>query len=105
MNNSSWELLEFWDCEIGQNNLATLTLVNGVPSTVHEVSLLGTTGSSINSIVFIKNWLDTIENAGGDYSEYELTMDKINWSETTVGNSNLLTFDDLSHLAQLKNAR
>jgi hypothetical protein len=123
MNNSSWEVLEFWDCNIGNNgdyitwtdnegnvvtvarNTATLTLVNGIPSTIHEVSLLGTTGSTINSIIFVKNWLNAIEDAGGNYSEYELTMDKINWTETTVGNSNLLTFEDLSHLAQLKNAK
>ena len=105
MNNSSWEVLEFWDCEIGQNNFATLTQVTGVPTTVHEVSLLGSTGSTINSILFVKSWLDALVAADADLSEYELTMDKINWSETTVGNSNLLTFDDLSHLAQLKNAR
>ena len=104
MNNSSWEVLEFWDCTIGQNNTATLEKVLGVPTTVHEVSLLGTTGSTINSIIFVKNWINALVNAGADLSEYELVMDKINWSDTTVGNSNLLTFEDLSHIAQLKNA-
>jgi hypothetical protein len=95
--------LEFWDCTIGQNNTATLEKVLGVPTTVHEVSLLGTTGSTINSIIFVKNWINALVAAGADLSQYELTMDKINWSNTTVGNSNLLTFEDLSHIAQLKN--
>lgn len=31
-------------------------------------------------------------------------MDKVNWSEATVGASNLLTYDELSKIAQMRNA-
>ena len=106
MNNSTWNTLEFWDCEINpSNNLATLTQVEGIPATVHEVSFLGTTGSTQESILFVKNWIAAIDAAEGDFSQYYLNMDKINWSDTTVGASNLLTYEELSKIAQMRNAK
>jgi hypothetical protein len=96
MNNSSWNELEFWHCEIGENNVATLTQVVGIPTTVHEVSFLGSTGSTVRSIQFVKSWLQALTDSGADLSQYTLNMDKINWSDTTVGEQNLLTFTELS---------
>ena len=104
MNNSSWDTLEFWHCEIGENNAATLTQVVGIPTTIHEVSFLGSTGSTARSLQFVKSWLQALNDAGADLSQYTLNMDKINWSDTTVGEQNLLTFTELSQLAQLNNA-
>ena len=103
MNNSSWNTLEFWHCEIGQNNAATLTQVAGIPTTVHEVSLLGNTGSTVESIQFVKAWLAALDTAGADLSQYTLIMDKVNWSDATVGASNLLTFSELQQIAQMNN--
>lgn len=100
MNNSTWDNLEFWNCEIGQNNQAALTQV-GVSTNLHEVSLLGTTGSTLNSILFVKSWLAALTAADADLSQYTLNMDKINWSAATVGEENLLTFEELSQIAQL----
>lgn len=105
MNNSSWQDLEFWDCTIDESdNSAVLTQVQGVPVDVHEVSFLGSTGSTQESAIFVKNWLASIDAANGDYSQYFLEMDKVNWSETTVGASNLLTYEELGKLAQMRNA-
>ena len=104
MNNSSWNTLEFWHCEIGQNNTATLTQTSGVPTTVHEISLLGNTGSTLESIQLVKSWLYALDAADADFSQYTLTMDKVNWSDATVGASNLLTFSELQKIAQLNNA-
>jgi hypothetical protein len=106
LNNSTWNTIEFWDCEINPiNNLATLTQVEGIPTDVHEVSFLGTTGSTQESILFVKNWIAAIDAAEGDFSQYYLNMDKINWSDTTVGASNLLTYEELSKIAQMRNAK
>jgi hypothetical protein len=69
------------------------------------VSLLGTTGSTQESILFVKNWIASLVAANANLSEYSLTMDKINWSEQTVGASNLLTFEELGYIAQLNNAK
>ena len=104
MNNSSWNTLEFWHCEIGQNNTATLTQTSGIPTTVHEISLLGNTGSTLESIQLVKDWLYALDAADADFSQYTLTMDKVNWSDATVGASNLLTFSELQKIAQLNNA-
>lgn len=106
LNNSTWNTMEFWDCEINpQNNLATLTQSESIPSTLHEILFLGTTGSTQESILFVKNWIAAIDAAGEDFSQYYLEMDKINWSDVTVGASNLLTYDELSKIAQMRNAR
>ena len=104
MNNSSWNTLEFWHCEIGQNNSATLTQTSGIPTTVHEISLLGNTGSTLESIQLVKDWLYALDAANADFSQYTLTMDKVNWSDATVGANNLLTFSELQKIAQLNNA-
>lgn len=104
MNNSMWSNLSFWHCEADENNFATLTEAVGIPTSIHEVSLLGTTGSTIEGIQFVKQWLNSLVAANVDLSQYTLTMDKINWSDNTVGATNLLTYEDLSHLAQLRNA-
>jgi hypothetical protein len=56
-----------------------------VPTTVHNVSLLGTTGSTTESIIFVKKWLAALREANVDLSQYNLIMDKIDWSDTTVG--------------------
>lgn len=105
MNNSSWQTMEFWDCTIDENdNSAVLTQVQGVPADVHEVSFLGSTGSTQESAMFVKDWIAAIDAADGDFSQYYLEMDKVNWSESTVGASNLLTYDELSKIAQMRNA-
>lgn len=105
LNNSSWNELEFWHCDINENNnQATLTQVVGIPTTLHEMSLLGNTGSTLKSIQLVKAWLQALDAANADLSQYSLSMDKINWSDTTVGASNLLTFEELSKIAQLNNA-
>ena len=105
MNNSSWNNMEFWHCDIGQNNVATLTQVQGIPTTVHEVSFLGTTGSTLESITFVKDWLQALDNANADLGQYTLEMDKVNWSDATVGENNLITFEQLEQIAQLNGAR
>ena len=104
LNNSTWQDLEFWHCTEGSNNSATLSQVTGIPTDLHEISLLGTSGSTVEGITLVKQWLTALVNANADLSEYTLSMDKINWSDSTVGASNLLTYEDLSHIAQLKNA-
>jgi hypothetical protein len=97
--------MEFWDCTIDENdNSAVLTQVQGVPADVHEVSFLGSTGSTQESAIFVKDWIAAIDAANGDFSQYYLEMDKVNWSESTVGASNLLTYDELSKIAQMRNA-
>lgn len=85
------------------DNTALIKEVTGIPTTVHNVSFLGTTGSSLSSILFVKNWLNALITANADLSQYNLIMDKINWSDTTVGENNLLTYDELSYIAQLGN--
>ena len=85
------------------NNTALIKEVVGIPTTVHNVSLLGTTGSTLSSILFVRNWLNALVTANVDLSQYNLIMDKINWSDTTVGDNNLLTYQELSYIAQLGN--
>jgi hypothetical protein len=55
------------------------------------------------SVRFVKEWLNALITAEVDLSRYHLVMDKINWSDTTVGEDNLLTYTELSYLAQLGN--
>lgn len=104
VNNSTWQDLSFWHCEIGENNFATLTEVSGIPTNIHEVSLLGTTGSTRESIEFVRSWIKGLVDSGADLSMYSLSMDKINWSDATVGPNNLLTYEELSHIAKLRNS-
>lgn len=105
MNNSQWENMSFWHATVDSNNFAQLKYISSIPTTVHDVSLLGTTGSTRESILFVKNWIASLRAANVDFSQYTLTMDKMNWSETTVGANNLLTLEELEYLAQFNNAR
>jgi hypothetical protein len=105
MNNSQWSNLSFWHADIVENNVAHLKSLASIPTTIHNVSLLGTTGSTRESILFVKNWIASLVAAGEDLSQYSLTMDKINWSENTVGAANLITFEELGYIAQLNNAK
>lgn len=105
MNNSQWSNLSFWHADVVENNVAHLKSLASIPTTVHNVSLLGTTGSTRESILFVKNWIASLVAAGEDLSQYSLTMDKINWSENTVGAVNLITFEELGYIAQLNNAK
>ncbi|MEE3484852.1 MAG: hypothetical protein VZQ98_11100 [Bacteroidales bacterium] len=112
MNNSSWNSMSFWHTDATNAPSAEFTQVYGfaknpsietgeVPTTVHNVSLLGTTGSTVESIKFVKAWLASLVANNADLSEYNLIMDKVNWSDTTVGAINLLTYDELALIAQL----
>ena len=103
MNNSTWQQMTFWHATTDSNNNATLSLLTGIPTTVHNVSLLGTTGSSLSSIQFVRSWLANLAAANADLSQYNLIMDKINWSDATVGENNLLTYEELAQIAQLGN--
>jgi hypothetical protein len=105
MNNSQWSNLSFWHADVVENNVAHLKSLASIPTTIHNVSLLGTTGSTRESILFVKNWIASLVAAGEDLSQYSLTMDKINWSENTVGAANLITFEELGYIAQLNNAK
>lgn len=95
--------------EIAQNepelldNTALIKEVTGIPTTIHNVSFLGTTGSTLSSLLFVRQWLNVLVAEEADLSQYTLVMDKINWSDTTVGDNNLLTYDELSLIAQLSN--
>lgn len=101
VNNSTWANLSFWNCSVGNNNVATLTEVSGIPTTLHDISLLGTTGSTRESIGLVRSWINALVAADADLSQYTLKMDKINWTEDTVGANNLLTYQELSYIAQL----
>lgn len=114
MNNSSWNNLSFWHTTVQEENQAQFQQVysysrslginhQSIPTTVHNVSLLGTTGSTVESIQFVKKWLASLIEEEVDLSEYNLVMDKINWSDATVGADNLLTYEELSYIAQLGN--
>ena len=103
-NNSSWQTLEFWHSEIDANNNGTFTKLSGVPTTVHSVSLLGSTGQTPESIEFVRSWINNIVAAEGDLSEYTIAMDKINWQDDTVGANNLFTYDELEYLSQMNGA-
>jgi len=51
--------------------------------------------------LFVRNWLNALVAANVDLSQYNLIMDKINWSDATVGSANLLTYSELELLSQL----
>lgn len=112
MNNSSWNNMSFWHTEMQSVSDAEFQQVfgyskqlgilnGGIPTTVHNVSLLGTTGSTLESLQFVKNWIHSLVDDNADLSQYTLVMDKVNWSDTTVGENNLLTYEELGYLAQL----
>ena len=99
VNNTTWNTLEFWNCEI-EGSQGTLTQV-GVPSTLQNIILSGTSCQNLNSINLIKQWIAAIDAAGGDFSNYTFNADNINWG-ISLGNSNLLTYDELSKIAQMQ---
>lgn len=102
VNNTSWDNLEFWHAET-ESNVTTLTKLQHVPYTLKEVHLLGTTGSTQESILFVKDWIANIQANDGDFSEYTLEMDNVRWTIETVGQPNLLTYEELSCIAQMTN--
>jgi hypothetical protein len=95
--------MSFWHATVDGSNNATLSEVVGIPTTVHNISFMGSTGSTLSSITFVKTWLHALVDANVDMSQYNLIMDKINWSDATVGENNLLTYTELSYIAQLGN--
>jgi len=114
MNNSTWNNLSFWHTNVISGASAEFSQVYGIsrdsgieigtfPTEVHNISLLGSTGSTVESIKMVKSWLNSLVTSGADLSQYNLIMDKVNWSDTTVGASNLLTYTELSYIAQLGN--
>lgn len=103
MNNSTWQNMKFYHATVDENNNAQFKELTGIPTTVHNVSFLGTTGSSAVSLQFVRSWLNNLVESGADLSYYNLIMDKINWSDATVGANNLLTYNELALLAQLGN--
>lgn len=106
INNSQWNDMSFWHAETDQDtNITIFRELSIIPTTIHDVSLLGTTGSTQESILFVKNWINSLVNANANLSEYSLTMDKINWSESTVGAENLLSFEELEYISQLNNSK
>jgi hypothetical protein len=100
---------EYYDAiaEIAENNPellennAQIKQLSSVPTSIHNVSLLGTTGSTQESILFVKQWIASLIAANADFSQYSITMDKINWQDSTVGNANLLTYEELGYIAQM----
>lgn len=102
VNNTSWNNLEFWHAET-EDNVTTLTKLQHIPHTLKEVHLLGTTGSTQESILFVKDWIANIQANDGDFSEYTLEMDNVRWTIETVGQSNLLTYQELTCIAQMTN--
>jgi hypothetical protein len=96
--------MSFWHATTDANNNAQLKELTGIPTTVHNVSLLGTTGSSASSLQFVRSWLTNLIADNADLSQYNLIMDKVDWRADNVGGANnLLTYDELSYIAQLGN--
>ena len=109
-NNTTWNTIEFWDASIGSSNLTTFTRCNvnsnytlNVPSSMKSMTLLGTTGNYENSKNLVLNWINTMTANNDTISDKTLIMDRINWSPTTC--DTLLTYDDLSKLAQFNNGK
>ena len=102
VNNTTWNTLEFWDCAL-DGSTATLTLCDSVvPSTLQTLVLNGTSCQNRNSIQLVRNWLRAIQAADGDFSNYTFRADNVNWSPATVGDAYLLTYEELSQLAQMQ---
>ena len=105
LKDSYWNTIEFWDAAIGDVNATTFTRCNvagdytlNVPSSMKSITMLGTTGGYENSKNLVMNWINTILANGDTISDKTLIIDRINWSPTTC--DTLLTYDDLSKLAQ-----
>ena len=108
VNNSTWQSLQFWSDTLVNSDL-TLTpysqdLGGGYSSNIppiHTLKLLGTTCQNYNSLDLVRNWLKSIVATGDDLGDYTLEADKIYWTEDTVGQENLLTYEELALIAQL----
>ena len=108
VNNSTWQSLQFWSDTLVNSDL-TLTpysqdLGGGNSSNIppiHTLKLLGTTCQNYNSLDLVRNWLKSIVATGDDLGDYTLEADKIYWTEDTVGQENLLTYEELALIAQL----
>ena len=100
-NNSTWNDLQFWHCAIS-GSTGTCTLCPTIPSTITTIELNGTSCQNLNSINLIHDWIAAIDAADGDFSTYTFNADNINWGPSTVGENNLLTYDELSKLAQMQ---
>lgn len=110
MNDSTWNTLTFWDTNIISGSQARLSLhstsigdnqYSNIPPTISTIILNGTSCQDNNSILLVKNWLKSIVAYNGDLQNYTFKADKINWGATTVDNNNLLTFNELSLIAQM----
>lgn len=104
VNNTTWNTLTFWNTSIDSNNHAVITQSNGVPSTIQTLKLNGTSCNNQNSIQLVRSWLNAIIAAEGveGLHNHTLEADKINWTAASVGGeNNLLTYEELSWIAQL----
>ena len=108
VNNSTWQTLTFWDDTLSGSQLTmsphVTDLGNGQTSSIppiHTLRLLGTSCQNVNSITIVREWLKSIVATGDDLGDYTLEADKIYWTEDSVGAQNLLTYDELSIIAQL----
>ena len=121
IKNSTWQNISFWDTTVGANDTATLTrhqtavvgrYVN-IPATLKEVHFLGSTGRTRESLLFIRDWLESIvatynalvepEETLDEYlSGYTLEMDDVFWSLDVIGdNTDLLTYDELELISKM----
>ena len=101
VDNTTWNTLEFWDCSI-DGAVGTLTRCSSiVPASLKTVILNGTSCQNVNSISFVKSWIAAIDAANEDFSTYTFRADNINWGPSTVGDQNLLTYNELSKIAQM----
>ena len=108
MKNSSWDELSFWETT-EENNLATITrysktvnnVVLSVPPDIRELRLLGSTGKTRESLLFVREWLQSIVDEYGEsaLSNYTLEMDNIYWNTENIGENFLLTFEELRLIA------
>lgn len=104
--NTTWNNLTFWDADIDENNFATLTQHTGTPANITNIHLMGTSCQNYNSLSLVRSWLNAIVTEKGEnaLADYVFEADKINWAPSTVGgDDNLLTYQELSYIAQLNN--
>jgi hypothetical protein len=59
VNNSSWQNMTFWHTT-ADGSSATFSELIGIPTTVHDVSFMGSTGSTQASILFVRSWLNNL---------------------------------------------
>lgn len=69
-----------------------------------EVHLLGTTGSTRESLLFVRNWIKSIVETEGEENlwKYTLDMNDVQWTVDTIGNQNdLLTYHELELISKM----